>query len=456
FGGTNAHIILESYNYESGKKNTKMSYNPFFLPWRRLPHPFLSRYDGTCFVAKVSADQAEVWQDHRIDGKVVVPAASHLTTLAGAVILRNNENIKLRGVELQDVIMTRSLVISNDNTFVRCVNDGTQWSIQSDSNGVNEQFASCSNSRILMDAPLISEINIDDIYNRCSLVDESKMYDVLSEHKVQFGPKYRNLKNVHIGENEGIARIETKYSTALERSLTLLHPATLDAGLQLLGLCAMKVCGVCIPFHVKSARVYSLEEQPEELFAYAEITKLSSNNVEGTVTLFNINNEICAVLEGLICREIEVDTEVSNNAFETEWVSLPSGGSEPSLGLGSYLIISRDAINLELPQGWQGIQVSDKKELEAILTQKAWTHVAMLSTGHEEDVKLALWLLQAVGRNTDSRIKQICFATKFGSTDDAGLWGLSRTFRLEYPEIRTQCLEYKNTQYLLSAIGQCL
>ncbi|AYK66206.1 amino acid adenylation domain-containing protein [Bacillus subtilis subsp. subtilis] len=455
FGGTNAHIILESYNYESGKKNTKMSYNPFFLPWRRLPHPFLSRYDGTCFVAKVSADQAEVWQDHRIDGKVVVPAASHLTTLAGAVILRNNENIKLRGVELQDVIMTRSLVISNDNTFVRCVNDGTQWSIQSDSNGVNEQFASCSNSRILMDAPLISEINIDDIYNRCSLVDESKMYDVLSEHKVQFGPKYRNLKNVHIGENEGIARIETKYSTALERSLTLLHPATLDAGLQLLGLCAMKVCGVCIPFHVKSARVYSLEEQPEELFAYAEITKLSSNNVEGTVTLFNINNEICAVLEGLICREIEVDTEVSNNAFETEWVSLPSGGSEPSSGLGSYLMISRDEINIELPQGWQGIQVSDKKELEAILTQKAWTHVAMLSTGHEEDVKLALWLLQAVGRNTDSRIKQICFATKFGSTDDAGLWGLSRTFRLEYPEIRTQCLEYKNTQYLLSAIGQC-
>ncbi|MED4402059.1 SDR family NAD(P)-dependent oxidoreductase [Metabacillus fastidiosus] len=147
--------------------------------------------------------------------------------------------------------------------------------------------------------------------------------------------------------------------------------------------------------------------------------------------------------------------DLMESLFKTEWVSLPSAGSEPSSGLGSYLMISRDEINIGLPQSWHAVQVSDKKELEAILTQKAWTHVAMLSAGHEEDVNLALWLLQAVGRNTDSQIKQICFATKTESTDDAGLWGLSRTFRLENPEIRTQCLEYKDTQYLLNAIGQC-
>ncbi|WP_173402092.1 beta-ketoacyl synthase N-terminal-like domain-containing protein, partial [Alkalihalobacillus hemicellulosilyticus] len=395
FGGTNAHVILESYNYESGKKNTKMSFNPSFLPWRRLPHPFLSRYDGTAFVTKVSDEQAELWQDHRIDGKVIVPAASHITTLAGAVMLRDNENAKLRGVELQDVIMTQSLVISNNNTLVRCINNDAQWSIQSDCNGINEEFASCSNSRILVDTPYISKSNIDNIQKRCSQVDENKLYDVLSEHKVQFGPKYRNLKDVHIGENEGIAIVETKYSTSLERSLTLLHPATLDAGLQLLGLCAMKVCGVCIPFHVKSARVYSLENQPEQLFAHAEITKIGSDNVEGTVTLFNIDNEIFAVLEGLVCREIETDTEVSSNAFETEWVELPSRDLKPSSEVGSYLIVSREEINVELPQGWQRAQVNNQKELETILNQKTWTHVAMLSAGQVADVDLALWILQA-------------------------------------------------------------
>ncbi|WP_035347799.1 SDR family NAD(P)-dependent oxidoreductase, partial [Alkalihalobacillus hemicellulosilyticus] len=58
-------------------------------------------------------------------------------------------------------------------------------------------------------------------------------------------------------------------------------------------------------------------------------------------------------------------------------------------------------------------------------------------------------------QSLDRQIKQICFVTKAGSTDDAGVWGLSRTFRLEYPEIRTQCLEYKDSQYLVKAIGQC-
>ena len=53
FGGTNAHVVLESY--EKARPSSmvearpRMQYAPRFLPWRRLPHPFLSRKDETGF-----------------------------------------------------------------------------------------------------------------------------------------------------------------------------------------------------------------------------------------------------------------------------------------------------------------------------------------------------------------------------------------------------------------------
>ncbi|NRR30668.1 polyketide synthase dehydratase domain-containing protein [Oxalobacteraceae bacterium] len=58
---------------------------------------------------------------------------------------------------------------------------------------------------------------------------------------------YRNLSELRLGGNEAIARVRVNHAATADRSLTLLHPATLDAGIQLLGLCGMKTCGVCVP-----------------------------------------------------------------------------------------------------------------------------------------------------------------------------------------------------------------
>ena len=155
FGGTNAHVVLESY--EKARPSSmvearpRMQYAPRFLPWRRLPHPFLSRKDETGFVALLAGEQAERWKDHRIAEQVLVPAASHLTMLGGAALLNQGiDGIKAPGVEVEDVIMPRPLIVGSGGSVVRCIVNGPQWIVREERNGSSEFVASCRATRILL------------------------------------------------------------------------------------------------------------------------------------------------------------------------------------------------------------------------------------------------------------------------------------------------------------------
>ncbi|MCH9716522.1 MAG: polyketide synthase dehydratase domain-containing protein, partial [Gammaproteobacteria bacterium] len=390
FGGTNAHVVLESWDASAFKQKPRIIYAPHFLPWRRLPHPCLARKDERGFVATLSMT---MWHDHCIGGEVLVPAASHVTMLGGAALLNQKKSTRILGVELHDVIMSRPLIVQDDESLMHCVTNGSQWRIESTRQGINEQFASCKSMRILTNIDQIqSDIDADAICKRCQPTDVDVLYDVLSSHGVQFGAGYRNLVDLHLGETEAIARVHINHSSTEARSLTLLHPTTLDAGFQLLGLCGMKACGVCVPFNIRSVRLHTLEVQPQELWAYAQVTASSDKSVEGTVTLFSETGEVFAILEGLICRQARVDTAVNDNLFETEWVKWTPTIESKSLSQG--LLLSRTPIDSSLPAGWQHA-VLDEHDINAllpVLSETNWSTVALLSSGVESDVAMGLQL----------------------------------------------------------------
>ena len=97
------------------------------------------------------------------------------------------------------------------------------------------------------------------------------LYKTLAAHGVAFGPSYRILSDLYLSDNEAIARVKPQSLSTSERSLlTLLHPTLIDAGIQLLGLCGMKICGLCVPFSIHSSRLFTVEDQPKELWAHAQ------------------------------------------------------------------------------------------------------------------------------------------------------------------------------------------
>ncbi|WP_233587255.1 non-ribosomal peptide synthetase/type I polyketide synthase [Corallococcus sp. CA049B] len=439
FGGTNAHVVLESYAGAVAERRARMEYAPRFLPWRRLPHPFLSRKEDGGFVAVLAGEQAERWKDHRIAEQVLVPAASHLTLLGGAALLKQGaDGIKAPGVQVEDIIMPRPLVVSGEGTRVRCVESGGQWIVEGGQGAFPEKVASCRSARVLNSIDLMtSDVDVDAVLGRCAPEDVGAVYETMSRLGADFGRGYRNLTRLHLGEEEAIARIEVEHSSVVDRSLTLLHPATLDAGIQLLGLCGLKTCGVCLPFSVQSARLFSVEEQPRKLWAYARVTERGARSVEGTVTLFGDTGEVYAVLEGLTCRQANVDTQLHDSLFETEWTpQVPAPNLLPVRSEGTGLLLSRVKIEGATPPGWQVLMAEHEEQWLPVVSGQRWTTVALWSHGAEEDVALGLRLLQT------AQTERWVFLTEAGSDGDAGLWGLARTVRLERPEVRLRCIEH--------------
>lgn len=436
FGGTNAHVILESYDHQIVEQRASPSYKPRFLPWRRLPHPFLSLKDENGFTTTLAGERAKMWQDHRIDGNVLVPAASHITLLGGAALL--HQGSEAIGIEIHDITLPRPLIVKDEPRIIHCFGRENRWHIQEG----QEEFASCQATNPLSSKDKIKlEIDVETTRKRCTLTDLEPLYLELAKRGVHFGPRYRNLTELFMGENEAIARIRIQPLPPAERLLTLLHPATLDAGLQLLGLCGMRTCGVCVPFHIETTRLFSIEDQPEELWAYARLTSSTSKSIEGTVTLFDETGRVFAILEGLVCRRFGNDTQIDTAVFETEWIALPSL-NEFSLDIPKdVLVLSPIPLDMVLPNTWRTMSVEEGISLSSLLKGIPESKIVLLSSGLRADVELGLELLQIVNIDPALQKKEIIFVTSPASDADSGLWGLARTFRLERPDIRLRSFE---------------
>ncbi|HEJ7832475.1 TPA: hypothetical protein SMH94_004908, partial [Serratia marcescens] len=99
-----------------------------------------------------------------------------------------------------------------------------------------------------------------------------------------------------------------------------------------------------------------------------------------------------------------------------------------SPAVGEHLLLSRRTVETPLPEGWRGVTVSGGSSLAAALNELPWQTVALLSEGEEEDMALALAMLQA--ETTAHRV----LLKRADREGDAGLSGLVRTARLEQPE----------------------
>ncbi|WP_261438754.1 polyketide synthase dehydratase domain-containing protein, partial [Serratia entomophila] len=348
------------------------------------------------------------------------------------------------GVEVRDITMTQPLVV-REGEVVRCLADGEQWVIE---NGDGEQYAGSRCSQVLtVDDAGFSPPDVAAFRLRSAAADIDVLYDTLAQHGVGFGDGYRNLHDLYLNEHEALARVAVELASPGERALSLLHPATLDAGIQLLGLCGMKSCGVCIPFSVSSARLFALESQPTALWASAQIDAVSAKSVAGTVMLFGDGGELYAVLEGVSCRQAGVESRLNECLFEAEWIGV-AAPEALSPAAGAHLLLSRRVVDAPLPEGWRSMTVSGAASLAAALNELPWQTVALLSEGKEEDMALALALLQA--ETTARRV----LLKRTDREGDAGLSGLARTARLEQPERALTYMELPSAQ-LARALTLC-
>ncbi|EHK2870599.1 polyketide synthase dehydratase domain-containing protein, partial [Vibrio parahaemolyticus] len=229
FGGTNAHVILSSYGSSQTREERPVPYQRRFLPWRRLANPLLSRRVGAGYGATLRGELAHLWQDHRIQDATLVPAASHLTMLAGMVSQSGEQPAS--AYSIQNVLMQQPVeVLDSEDQQIRCIRGGNGWSIES---GVSEQWQTAvtasSVKALAAGEPRAFVPTVGTVRERCRLESYDALYGRLADKGVQFGKGYKNIEQLFLSQSEGLAQISVSLDNSIEKSMTLLSAPALDA-----------------------------------------------------------------------------------------------------------------------------------------------------------------------------------------------------------------------------------
>lgn len=201
-----------------------------------LDHPVLSGRQageqgtaGRCY-GSISSRTHWLLDDHRIAGIPVVPGTGHLELARAAA--DSVAPADGRVVELRDVVFIEPLAVSDDasaevQVVLEEAAEGFDFTIVSNSAGTVRTHAQGSVGwATAMSAP---SADLAAIRRRCSLQTlEGAQATISSSGVLTFGPHWGNLKSIHIGAGEQLARIEANDTVADDLRRWPLHPALLD------------------------------------------------------------------------------------------------------------------------------------------------------------------------------------------------------------------------------------
>ncbi len=185
----------------------------------------------TVYSASLSCEKNWLLSEHRFkNGAALIPGTGYLQLAAAA--LGNVKNRFEPVVDFQDVFFLAPLTVAPDETRevrvrLRRQRSGFRFSILAKDEGWSE-YASGQIGR--NQNPIPGDRNVAEIRGRCSLrrIDFDDQHRTRQEKYFDFGPRWRNLQSLHIGEREALAELQLGQNFTADVETWPLHPALLD------------------------------------------------------------------------------------------------------------------------------------------------------------------------------------------------------------------------------------
>ena len=197
-------------------------------------HPLLEQRvvetdNETVFATKFRVDTQWVLSEHRLrSGSAVCPGTAYLEQAAG-LLVRDSLSSPL---QFEDVFFLAPMVVDDRETReVRARlarEEGSQrFSISSRDMGWTEHATGLIR-RVSQPAPPAKDLN--SLLRRCHkhVIHFDADHRTHQESFFSFGPRWRNLKAIHLGQDEALAELELPNGNESDVSNYLMHPALFD------------------------------------------------------------------------------------------------------------------------------------------------------------------------------------------------------------------------------------
>jgi len=214
--------------------------------------------ERTVFSTVVSADRQWVLDEHRIQGTPTMPATTYLEMLRAAVGQIAGEG---SAVEMRDLMFLQPVMVpEGQRREVRLTLKRRQagtWSFKVTSTADGETWTEHARGGVaLIEARSSDPADVDALRARCSNEVRELRGDEITgvEKLVYWGPRWRSLRRVHVGNNEGVVHLRLPEEFAADVDEMGIHPALIDVATSVGG--GMVAEGEFLPLSYRRLRVF--------------------------------------------------------------------------------------------------------------------------------------------------------------------------------------------------------
>lgn len=220
--------------------------------------------------------------DHAVDDLAIFPAAGSIELALAA--LREGDGVTV----LTDVRFERPLVVDQTPTLQLTFDEAQgRFTVWSRAPHPDAAWSAHASGRLAAHPtrPRCRRVLLDDVGARCAnILDVEELYGRLETLGLGYGPRFRGLAAVRVGDGEVLARVEAP--SALEPTDEYLaHPALLDASLQALLAAVPDEVGASgyLPVGVREVRVHA--PLPRAFYVHGQLLRRGGSAITASVCL---------------------------------------------------------------------------------------------------------------------------------------------------------------------------
>jgi acyl transferase domain-containing protein/thioesterase domain-containing protein len=304
----------------------------------------------TVYAASLSCAKQWLVSDHRLrTGDALIPGTGYLQMAAAALVRDKFEP----GVEFEDVSFLAPLTIACDETKevrvrLRRQRSGFRFSILAKHTHQDKTWTEYASGQIARNQrSLPANQDLAEIRSRCSSgrIDFDEQHRTRQERYFNFGPRWRNLKTLHIGEREALAELQLGQPFAHEIEAWPAHPALLDLAT---GSALYLIQGyeeseaLYLPMSYKRITLY----RPLPARFYSHIRCPQKNTAQGEIAVFNFtfldaDGQVLGEVDEYVLRRMATAADNLAPAYSARAVGI---GSEPEDSMLDRGMSSADGI----------------------------------------------------------------------------------------------------------------
>ncbi|GAB1545495.1 hypothetical protein NUACC21_81710 [Scytonema sp. NUACC21] len=291
------------------------------------------------FEAQISTSHQPYLRDHRVRGKIIFPLTGYIEmALAAATEIFETIHPVVTNIELKEALLlsetetrTIKLVVSphrssRQTTFeilsqrYDCDREFNQWTLH-----VKGEIG---NNVTTGNSLLTSLVSLTDIQDRCpQAISSAKFYETLRIRGMEHGLSFQGTQQIYCGKGEALGNIQLPPLLEEEATLYQIHPALLDACIQVLALAlpsnsSQLVSGVTyLPSRLEKVCVY--RPVSTRLWSYTCLrpnVEADPDSFEGDIYLLNEFGEVIVEILGLRLQRFERLAQNPVPSYFKDWL----------------------------------------------------------------------------------------------------------------------------------------